>query len=331
MTKIRAAITAVEGYVPEYVLTNNELSTMMDTTDEWIMTRIGIKERRILKEPGLGSSDMAAIAVKNLLSKKDIKPEEIDLIICCTVTPDSQFPATANIIADKCDIRNGFGFDLSLGCAGFVYGLKTGSLYIESGFCKKVLVVGVDKMSSIINYKDRATAPIFGDGAGVVLLEPLDANEEVGIMDTILYADGVGRKHLYMTAGGSVKPPSHETIDNNEHYVYQEGQPVFKWAVLKMADVSEEIMLRNHLTSDNIAYLVPHQANLRIIDAVKERMKLPKEKVMINIDRYGNTTDATIPLLLWEYQSKLRKGDNLIIAAFGAGFAWGSIFLKWAI
>ncbi len=328
MTKIRAAITGVGGYVPEYRLTNDELSRMVDTTDEWIMTRIGIKERRILKGEGKATSDMGAEAVKNLLQKTNTDPSEIDMLICAVVTPDMLFPATANIIADKTNVRNAFGFDLNAGCSSFLYALTTASKFVEAGKHKKVIVVGADKMSSIVDYQDRATCPIFGDGAGAVLLEP--TTEEVGVMDAILQSDGVGRIHLHQKAGGSLKPPSHETVDAREHYIYQEGQPVFKWAVSKMADVSVEMMKRHNLTSESLNWLVPHQANLRIIEATGNRMGLPREKVMINIHRYGNTTSATIPLCLWEWENQLKKGDNIILAAFGAGFTWGSIYIKWA-
>lgn len=329
MTKIRAAITAVEGYVPDYILTNEELSKMVDTTDEWIMTRIGIKERHILKGEGKGTSDLGEIVVKRILESKDIDPSEIELIICCTVTPDMLFPATANIIADKCNIKNGFGFDLNAGCSGFIYGLTTATKYIESGFVKRAIVVGAEKMSSIVNYQDRATCPIFGDGAGAVLLEA--TTEEFGYMDGLMQSDGVGRVHLHQKAGGSVKPPTHETIDAREHYIYQEGQPVFKWAVTKMAEATEEVLKRNNLTAEDIAYVLPHQANLRIIDATGSRLGLPEEKVLRNIEKYGNTTSATIPMLMWENMHKFKKGDNLILTAFGAGFTWGAIWLKWAI
>lgn len=329
MTKIRAAITAVEGYVPDYILTNEELSKMVDTTDEWIMTRIGIKERHILKGEGKGTSDLGEIVVKRILESKGIDPSEIELIICCTVTPDMLFPATANIIADKCNIKNGFGFDLNAGCSGFIYGLTTASRYIESGFVKRAIVVGAEKMSSIVNYQDRATCPIFGDGAGAVLLEA--TTEDVGYMDGLMQSDGVGRVHLHQKAGGSVKPPTHETIDAREHYIYQEGQPVFKWAVTKMAEATEEVLKRNNLTAADIAYVLPHQANLRIIDATGSRLGLPAEKVLRNIEKYGNTTSATIPMLMWENMHKFKKGDNLILTAFGAGFTWGAIWLKWAI
>ena len=328
MTKIRAAIKGVGAYVPEYILNNVELSKMVDTTDEWIMTRIGIKERRILKGEGKGSSDLGEKAVKDLLNKTKTSPEEIDLLICATVTPDMQFPATANIICDKVGIKNAFGFDLNAGCSGFLFALATASKYVESGQYKKVIVVGAEKMSSIVDYTDRATCPIFGDGSGAILLEPVE--DELGVMDMILRSDGSGRIHLHQKAGGSCKPASHETINAKEHFIYQEGQPVFKAAVSNMADTAVELMEKNHLKADDIAYLAPHQANMRIIDATGKRMGLPNEKVMINIQKYGNTTAATIPLLFWEYEDKLKKGDNIIIATFGAGFTWGAIWLRWA-
>lgn len=328
MSKITAAITAVCGYVPETKLTNSDLERMVETNDEWIRTRTGIEERRILREPGKASSDMAVPAVQQVLQKRNIKASEIDCIICATVTPDMVFPATANIIADKVGAVNAFGFDLEAACSGFLYALTTGAAFIESGRYKKVLVVGVDKMSSIIDYTDRATCIIFGDGAGVVLLEP--SEDGTGVLDSILRSDGSGREYLHMKAGGSLKPASIETVTAKEHFAYQEGKTVFKFAVKGMADVSEEIMKRNDLSSDDIAWLVPHQANLRIIDATAERMGLPKEKVMINIQRYGNTTAATIPLCLWEWEKKLHKGDNIILAAFGGGFTWGATWIKWA-
>ncbi|OFX85890.1 MAG: 3-oxoacyl-ACP synthase [Bacteroidetes bacterium GWF2_33_16] len=327
MTKIRATITGIGAYVPEYILTNDELSKMVDTTDEWIMTRIGIRERHIIKEKGEGSSFVGANAVKELLRKTNTSPEEIDLLICATVTPDHQFPATANIISDKAGIKNAFSFDLNAGCSGFLYALTTASKYIESGFCKKVIVVGAEKMSSIVDYTDRSTCPIFGDGSGAVLLEP--TTEDFGIIDARLQSDGVGKVHLHQKAGGSVAPASHETIDARQHFIYQEGQPVFKWAVSKMADVSVEVMERNGLTSDTLTWLVPHQANMRIIEATANRMGIKKEQVMINIERYGNTTAATLPLCLWEWESQLKKGDNIILATFGAGFTWGAMYLKW--
>ncbi|WP_316819892.1 beta-ketoacyl-ACP synthase III [Pedobacter gandavensis] len=328
MNKIHAAITAVNGYVPDYVLTNKELESIVETTDEWILSRTGIKERRILKGEGLGTSDMAVHAVNGLLEKRGISAEEIELIIFCTTTPDMPFPASANILADKIGAKNAWGYDLQAACSGFIFGLSTGAQFIESGKHKKVLVVGGDKMSSIINYQDRTTCIIFGDGCGAVLLEP---NEEgMGIQDSILKSDGAGRQFLHQKAGGSARPASHETVDNNEHVVHQEGQAVFKFAVTNMADVAAEIMERNDLSSDDVTWLVPHQANKRIIDATASRMGLGTEKVMINIQRYGNTTNGTIPLCLWEWESQLKKGDNIILAAFGGGFTWGSVYLKWA-
>lgn len=328
MNKTRAAITAVSGYVPDYVLSNEKLATMVDTNDEWIMSRTGIKERRILKGEGKGVSAMCIPAVEQLLKKRGIKAEEIDLLICATVTPDMVFPATANIICDAVGAKNAFSYDLMAACSGFIYALVTGSKFIESGTYKKVVIVGGDKMSSIIDYQDRTTCIIFGDGAGAVLLEP--TTEDVGVMDSILRSDGSGAQYLHQKAGGSAKPASHETVDAREHFVYQEGKHVFKFAVTNMADVSAEIMERNHLTSDDVNWLVPHQANLRIIDATANRMGVSKDKVMINIEKYGNTTSGTIPLCLWEWEDKLKKGDNLIISAFGGGFTWGSIYLKWA-
>ena len=328
MTNIRAAITGIQAYAPDYILTNQELETMVDTTDEWITTRTGIKERHILKGKGLGTSDMAVKAVNGLLEKTGTSPEDVDLVICATVTPDMQFPATANIICDKAGIKNAFSYDLNAACSGFIYALITASKFIESGSHKKVLVIGADKMSSIVDYTDRQTCIIFGDAAGAVLMEP--SKDEDGIIDSILRTDGAGRVHLHQKAGGSVKPPSYETIDAKEHFVYQEGQAVFKFAVTNMADVSVEIMEKNNLKSEDIAWLVPHQANLRIVEATARRMGLEKEKVMINIQRYGNTTNGTIPMCLYEWEDQLKKGDNVILAAFGGGFTWGSIYLKWA-
>ena len=327
MKKIHAAITGVQGYVPEYVLDNKELEKLVDTNDEWITTRTGIKERRILKGQK-GSSDMGTEAINGLLKKTNTSAEEIDLIICATVTPDMLFPSTACLIADKIGARNICAFDISAACSGFLYALTTASKFIESGTYNKVIVVGCDKMSTIVDYTDRTTCVLFGDGAGAVLLEPnLDGH---GIMDYILRSDGSGGEFLKMKAGGSLHPASHETIDAREHYVYQDGQPVFKKAVKSMADVSEEIMQKNNLTADDVAWLVPHQANKRIIDATSRRMGVGDEKVMLNIERYGNTTAATIPLCLWDWENQLNKGDNLILAAFGGGFTWGSIYLKWA-
>ena len=328
MQKITAAITAVGGYVPEYRLTNAILETMVDTNDEWIRSRTGVEERRILKGEGLGSSDMGAAAVKELLAKRNIDPAEIDCVICATVTPDMVFPATANLISEKTGMVNAFGYDLSAACSGFLFALTTGATYIESGRYKRVVVVGVDKMSAIIDYTDRATCIIFGDGGGAVLLEP--SEDENGVLDSIMKSDGSGAKHLHMKAGGSVKPATIETITAKEHFVYQEGQAVFKFAVRGMADVSYELMQRNNLTADDIAWLVPHQANLRIIDATANRMSLPKEKVMVNIQKYGNTTAGTLPLCLWEWEKQLKKGDNVILASFGGGFTWGATWIKWA-
>ena len=328
MNRIRAAITGIQGYVPDYVLTNQELATMVDTNDEWITTRTGIKTRHILKGKGKGTSDMGSEAVKGLLKKTNTHPDEIDLLICATVTPDMQFPATANIIADKAGIKNAFHFDMNAACSGQIYALTTAAMYIESGLYKKVLFVGADKMSSIVDYTDRATCVIFGDAAGAMLLEP--TTDDVGIIDSIHQSDGVGRIHLHQKAGGSLKPASHETVDAREHYIYQEGQTVFKFAVSKMADVSVEMMKKHNMEPEDLAWLVPHQANLRIIEATARRMGISRDQVMINIQRYGNTTSATIPLCLWEWEEKLKKGDNIILAAFGGGFTWGSVYLKWA-
>jgi 3-oxoacyl-[acyl-carrier-protein] synthase-3 len=328
MTELRAAITGVAGYAPDYILNNEELSRMVDTTDEWIMTRIGIRERHILKGEGLASSDMGTEAVKLLLAKTNTNPEDVDLVICATVTPDMMFPATANIISDKCGITNAFSFDMNAACSSFLYALTTAQKFVESGTHKKVIVVGTDKMSAITDYTDRAVCPLFGDAAAAIMLEP--TTEEVGIVDSIFRTNGTGRHHLYMKAGGSQRPASHETVDNKEHFIYQDGQTVFKWAVSKMADVSVEMMEKHNMKAEDLSWLVPHQANMRIIDAVANRMGLAKEKVMINIERYGNTTSATIPLCLWEWESKLHKGDNIILAAFGGGFTWGSTYLKWA-
>ncbi len=328
MEKITAAITSVGGYVPEYRLTNKILETLIETNDEWIRTRTGIEERRILKGEGLGTSDLAVGAVQEIFKKRGISPEEIECVIVATVTPDMVFPSTANVLSDKLGMKNAFGFDVSAACSGFLYGLTLGASLIESGRYKNVIVVGADKMSSIVDYNDRTTCIIFGDGAGAVLLER--SNEGNGVMDSILKSDGSGREFLHMKAGGSVKPASVETVLAKEHFVYQEGQSVFKFAVKGMADVSYELMQRNNLTADDIAWLVPHQANLRIIDATASRMNLPKEKVMINIQKYGNTTAGTIPLCLWEWESRLKKGDNIILAAFGGGFTWGATLIKWA-
>jgi 3-oxoacyl-[acyl-carrier-protein] synthase-3 len=328
MEKINAAITGIQGYVPDYVLTNKELETLVDTNDEWIVSRTGVKERRILKEEGKGSSDLGTQAIKGLLAKTNTSAEEIDLIICATATPDMVFPSTACIIANNVGANNAFAYDLMAACSGFLFALSTASKFIETGTYKKIIVVGADKMSSIVDYTDRATCIIFGDGAGAVMLEPTENG--LGIQDAILRSDGSGIEFLHMKAGGSAKPASHATIDAKEHFIFQDGQPVFKAAVKSMADVSEEIMHRNNLSADDVAWLVPHQANKRIIDATARRMGVGNEKVMLNIEKYGNTTNGTIPLCLWEWEHKLNKGDNIILAAFGGGFTWGSIFIKWA-
>jgi len=328
MSKIAAGITGIHGWVPEYRLTNDELSTMVDTTDEWIMQRIGIKERRILKGEGKATSDLGAEAVKGLLEKTGTSPDDVEVLVCATITGDMHFPATANLISDKVGIQHAWSFDVAAACSGFLYALEVGNSLILSGKYKKVIVVGTDMMSAITDYTDRTTCPLFGDGAGAVLLEPVDS--ELGIRDTILETDGSGAKHLHMKAGGSLKPPSHESVDQREHFVYQEGQAVFKVAVSKMADVAVDIMKRNNISPDELAWLVPHQANMRIIEAVARRMEIPKEKVMINIHKYGNTTAATIPLCLWEWEPQLKKGDKVILAAFGGGFTWGSTYLVWA-
>jgi len=326
--KITAAITAVAGWVPEDRLTNFDLEKMVDTNDEWIRTRTGISERRILKGEGLATSDMIVPAVLDLCKKRGMDPSEIDCMIVGTVTPDMVFPSTANVVCDKIGAVNAWGFDLSAACSGFLFALTTGATYIESGRYKKVVVVGADKMSAIIDYTDRNTCVIFGDGAACVLLEP---NEEgYGVLDSILKSDGAGRNFLNMKAGGSLRPASMETVANREHFAYQEGQTVFKFAVKGMADVSAELLERNNLTGEDIAWLVPHQANLRIIDATANRMGLAKEKVMINIQKFGNTTAGTIPLCLWEWENQLKKGDNVVLAAFGGGFTWGATWIKWA-
>ena len=326
--KVTAAITAVQGYVPDYILTNAELEKIVETSDEWIISRTGIKERRILKGEGRGTSDMAVEAVNALLKKRGITANELDMIIVATVTPDMLFPSTACVIADKIGATKCWGYDVSAACSGFLFSLQNASSYIQSGIAKKVLVVGADKMSSIVDYQDRNTCVIFGDGCGCVLLEP---NEEgLGIQDAILHIDGSGGQYLNQKAGGSKYPATEDTVQKREHFIHQEGKMVFKFAVKNMAEVSAEIMERNKLTSDNISWLVPHQANLRIIEATRERIGLPVERVMINIQRYGNTTNGTIPLCLWEWEKQLKKGDNLILAAFGGGFTWGALYLKWA-
>ena len=328
MTKIRAAITGVGGYVPDYILTNQELEQLVDTSDEWITSRTGIKERRILKGESKGVSILGIEAVKDLLAKTKIDPREIDLILFATVTADMTFPATANIVATAVGAVNAFSFDMSAACSGFIYALSTGASFIESGRYKKVVVIGGDKMSAIMDYTDRTTCIIFGDGAGCVLLEP--TTEDVGVMDSIHRSDGNGEAYMHMKAGGSRLPASSATIAARQHYVYQEGAAVFKFAVTNMADVAAQVAERNKLKPEDISWLVPHQANKRIIDATANRVGISEEKVMMNIERYGNTTAGTIPLLLWDYEHKLRKGDNLILAAFGGGFTWGSVFVRWA-
>jgi 3-oxoacyl-[acyl-carrier-protein] synthase-3 len=325
---IRAAITAVGGHVPDFVMTNDELAKFVDTNDEWITSRTGIKERRILKEPGKATSDMMVFAIEELLKKRGIGADEIDLLIVGTITGDLIFPSTANIICDKIGAKNAWGYDLSAACSGFIFALATGSQFIETGKYKKVVIVGVDKMSAILNYEDRATCVIFGDGGGAVLLEP--SEDENGIQDFILKSDGAGRNFLYQEAGGSLNPPTHETIDKKMHYVHQEGQTVFKHAVVNMAEVSADIMTKNNLKSGDITWLLPHQANKRICEATANRMGLSSDKMLMNIERYGNTTAGTIPLLLWDYEKLFKKGDNLILSAFGGGFTWGSIWIKWA-
>jgi 3-oxoacyl-[acyl-carrier-protein] synthase-3 len=325
--KITAAITAVGGYVPEERLTNADLEKLVDTNDEWIKTRTGITERRILRGEGMATSDLVVPAVRNLCEKRGIDPNEIDCLIVATVTPDMMFPNTANITCEKLGIKNAWGFDLLAACSGFLYALTTGAALIESGRYKKVVVVGADKMSAIVDYTDRTTCIIFGDGAGAVLLEPNTAG--FGVMDSLLKSDGSGGKYLYMKGGGSLNPASAETIAAKQHYIFQDGQPVFKFAVTGMADVGFELMQRNHLTADDIAWLVPHQANKRIIDATARRMGLPDEKVLMNIERYGNTTAATIPLCLWDFQDEIKLGDNIVLAAFGGGFTWGATLVRW--
>ncbi|XLS29114.1 beta-ketoacyl-ACP synthase III [Flavobacteriaceae bacterium M23B6Z8] len=328
MGKVTAAITAVGAYVPDYVLSNKVLETMVDTDDEWITTRTGIKERRILKEEGKGTSFLAIKAAEDLIEKKGLDPLEIDMVILATATPDMPVAATASYTATAIGATNAFSYDLQAACSGFLFGMSTAASYIESGRYKKILLIGADKMSSIIDYTDRTTCIIFGDGGGAVLFEP---NEEgLGLQDEMLRTDGIGREFLKIEAGGSILPPSHETVENKQHYVFQDGKTVFKFAVSNMADISEQVMKRNNLTNEDVDWLVPHQANKRIINATAQRMKLEDNKVMMNIHKYGNTTAATLPLLLSDYEKKLKKGDNLIFAAFGGGFTWGAIYLKWA-
>ena len=326
MKKINAAITGVQGYLPDTVVTNHDLAKFVDTSDEWITTRTGVKERRLMKDGA--TSDMAAEAVKGLLEKTNTDPSEVEVVIVGTVTPDYPFPSTANILCDKTGMSNAWSFDINAACSGFIYSLSTAAQFIESGRYKKIIVVGADKMSSIIDYEDRTTCVIFGDGCGAVMLEPTD--DGTGVVDFILHSDGSGREFLLQPGGGSVNPPSIETVEKRMHYVKQEGKQVFKFAVTNMADVSAAIMEKNNLKSDDVDWLVPHQANLRIIDATANRMGLPKEKVMINIQKYGNTTAGTLPLCLWDYENQLKKGDNIILSAFGGGFTWGAVYLKWA-
>lgn len=328
MSKLNAAITGIHAYVPDYILNNEELSSLVDTTDEWILSRTGIKERHILKGEGKGTSVMAIQAVLGLLEKTNTKGEEVDLVICATVTPDMLFPATSNIIAYGSGCVNAFAFDTNAACSGFLFALQTGRMYVQSGLYKKVIVVGADKMSSIVDYTDRKNCILFGDGAGAVMLEP--TTEDLGIMDADLHTDGSGQDYIFQKAGGSAYPPTHETIDNRQHYIFQEGQAVFKFAVSRMADVSADMMEKHKIKPEELAWLVPHQANFRIIDATARRMGINKEQVMINIEKYGNTTDATIPLCLYDWESQLKKGDKIILAAFGGGFTWGAMYLKWA-
>jgi 3-oxoacyl-[acyl-carrier-protein] synthase-3 len=328
MAKIFAAITGVGGYVPEDILSNTDLEKMVDTTDEWITTRTGIKERRILKDPNKATSDMGVEVVKQIIEKTGISPEEIDMLICATVTPDTTFPDTANTILAKVGVKNAFGYDINAACSGFLYALTTGAKFIESGMYKKVIVIGADKMSSIIDYTDRSTCIIFGDGAGGVLLEP--NTEGNGFIDAVLRGDGAGREFLHMKAGGSLKPATAETVASKEHYVFQDGKHVFKAAVTGMVNTVNQVLERNQLTVEDIDWLVPHQANMRIINSVGNMLEIPKEKVMVNIHKFGNTTAGTLPLCLWDYESKLKKGDHIMFTAFGGGFTWGSVLLKWA-
>lgn len=327
MTNINAVITGISASVPDYILTNEELSKMVDTTDEWIMSRVGIKERRILKGEGMGISVLGTNAVKDLLEKTNTKPEEVDAVVFATTTPDHPFPSSASIVAENCGIKNAFCFDMEVACSGFVFGLEVCSSFIKTGKYKKVILLAGDKMSSVTNYTDRTTCPLFGDGCGAVMMEPTE--EEYGVMDAILKTDGVGYGPLQMKAGGSKYPASIDTVENNEHTVYQEGQTVYKYAVTRMSQVSVDIMKQNNLSAEDVDWFVPHQANVRIIDAAVSRAGVAPEKVMINIQKYGNTSAATIPLCLWEWEDRLKKGDNIILTAFGGGFSWGSVYLKW--
>lgn len=327
MTNINAVITGISASVPDYILTNEELSKMVDTTDEWIMSRVGIKERRILKGEEMGISVLGTNAVKDLLEKTNTKPEEVDAVVFATTTPDHPFPSSASIVAENCGIKNAFCFDMEVACSGFVFGLEVCSSFIKTGKYKKVILLAGDKMSSVTNYTDRTTCPLFGDGCGAVMMEPTE--EEYGVMDAILKTDGVGYGPLHMKAGGSKYPASIDTVENNEHTVYQEGQTVYKYAVTRMSQVSVDIMKQNNLSAEDVDWFVPHQANVRIIDAAVSRAGVAPEKVMINIQKYGNTSAATIPLCLWEWEDRLKKGDNIILTAFGGGFSWGSVYLKW--
>ena len=329
MSKLRAVITGIEAFLPSYVLDNEELATMVDTSDEWIMSRVGIKERRILRENGLGTSFMGEQAVKKLLRRTDTNPDEIQLLICATVRPDMLFPATANIISDKCGILNAWGYDMNAGCSGFLFSFETVRRFIETGEYKKAILVCGERMSGMTDYTDRTTCPLFGDGAVAMLIEPTE-DESLGFQDSILHVDGIGRHYLYQTAGGSLYPPTIETVTKRQHYIHQEGQQVFRYAVSRMADVSAEMMQKHNLTADDIAYLIPHQANLRIIDATARRMGLSHDKVLINIQKFGNTAGTSSPLALWDFKEKFKKGDTLIFSAFGAGFTWGSVLYRWA-
>lgn len=329
MTKIHAKITGVGGYVPKYVLTNEELSRMVDTTDEWIMSRIGIKERHLLKDEGRGASYLATKAIEDLFQKTGVKAEEIDLVVCATITPDHAFPSTAALIVDNLGMKNAWGFDLSAACSGFLFGLETAANFVTSGKYKKVILVGADVMSAIVDYTDRSTCPIFGDGGGAVLLEA-STEDGIGLLDTELHIDGIGKEHLHLMAGGSFRPATHETVDNKEHYIFQEGRTVFKHAVSKMSDVSLAMMKRNNISKEDLTWFVPHQANMRIIESTAHHMGITKEQVMINISKYGNTTAATLPLCLWDWESQLKKGDKIIFSTFGAGFTWGAAYLTWA-
>ena len=327
MKQLNAVITGISAYAPDYILTNDEISKLVDTSDEWITTRVGIKERRILKGEAKGVSYMGTKAVADVLLKTNTKPEEVEVVIFATTTPDHPFPSAASMVAEANGIKNAFCFDMQVACSGFIFGLEAASNFIKSGKYKKILLIAGDKMSSITNYSDRNTSPLFGDGVGAIMLEPTEDN--IGVMDAILRTDGVGYPYLQMKAGGSKYPANHSTIDNNEHAVYQEGKVVFKYAVSSMADVSAEIVKKNNLSIDDVDWFVPHQANMRIIEAARKRLDIPKEKVMVNIQKYGNTSAGTIPMCLWEWEDKLKKGDNIILTAFGAGFSWGAIYLKW--